>query len=245
MVYIAVCDDEVKTGAEIERALIEIFGKLNIEHEIDVFFAGAELCRKMESGAHYDLIFLDIEFAKGEINGVEAGRIIRDAHQNYLVSIVFISWEKKYAMQLFEIQPFNFIIKPLSHEKIQSVVHKYVKTTGFWQREFTYKIGHDIHKMQIKNMIYIESRDRKLVLHHADGTNTEFYGSLKNAYNEQLKQYDFLYIHNAYVVNYDFVSTLKFDQAVLADNCTLLPISKHRRNEVRARYLEIMKRRVM
>ena len=245
MIYVAVCDDEIKIGAELESALINIFGRLNIKHDIDVFYAGEELCREMETGKHYDLIFLDIEFAQEKINGVEVGRLIRDVYHNYLASIVFISWEKKYALQLFEIQPLNFLIKPFKAEKVEDVVRKYLKIAGLWSGVFTYKIGHDTFKAQIKDIVYLESYDRKLILHLADGRKEEFYGSLKNEYEEQLKKFDFLYIHNAYVVNYDYVTALKFNEVSLVDSGVSLPISKHRRNEVREHYYEIMKRRMV
>ena len=244
MLYIGICDDETSIGAELERILIDILGKLNIAHEIDVFFIGEELCQKMKSGTYYDLVFLDIEFAKNEISGVEVGRLIRDVHQNYLTSIVYISWEKKYALQLFDIQPLHFLIKPLKYENIEDVIKKYLKIAGLWSREFSYKKGHDNFKIPIKEIIYLESYDRKLLLHRADGSKEEFYGSLKTTYEEQLKKFDFLFIHNSYVVNYDYVTALKFEQVVLADNQVSLPISKHRRNEVREHYYEIMKRRV-
>jgi DNA-binding LytR/AlgR family response regulator len=245
MVYVAICDDEIKIGAELENALIDIFAKLNVKHEIEVFYTGDELRRHMEAGTHFDLIFLDIEFAQGEINGVEVGRLIREVHHNHLASIVYISWEKKYAMQLFEIQPLNFLIKPLKYEKIEDVVRTYLKIAGLWSEVFTYSIGHETFKAQIKDIIYIESYDRKLILHLADGRKEEFYGSLKNEYEGQLKKFDFLFIHNAYAVNYDYVRGLKFNQVSLVDSEVSLPISKHRQNEVRENYYEIMNRRMV
>jgi len=130
MIYVAICDDETKIAADLECALIDIFGKLSIKHEIVVFFSGKELCRAIESGLYYDLIFLDIEFAQNEINGVEVGRFIRDIRSNYMVSIVYISRIKSYAYELFDIQPFNFLIKPLKYEKIDEVIRKYIKISG-------------------------------------------------------------------------------------------------------------------
>jgi len=244
MVMIAICDDEITIGAELERTLIEIFAQQKVKCEIDVFFSGESLCQKMETGVHYDLIFLDIEFAKGEINGVEVGRLIRDVHQNHLASIIYISWEKKYALDLFDIQPFNFLVKPLDRGKIDEAIRKYLKISGLWAGEFTYKKGHDIFKMQIKDIIYLESRDRKLILHLTGGRSEEFYGALKEAYTEQLQRFDFLFIHAAYVVNYDYVTTVKYNQLFLSGSETPLPISPNRKNEVRQRYMEIMKRRV-
>ena len=243
MIYVAVCDDEIKIGTELERALIDIFGKQNIEYEIDVFFSGNELHSKMEAGSHYDLIFLDIEFAQGEINGVEVGRLIRDVHQNYLASIVFISWKKDYALQLFEIQPLNFLVKPLKYEKIDAVVKKYLKITGFLSGVLMYKAGHDTFKVQIKDIVYLENYERKVIIHMAGGKKEEFYGSLKDIYDEQLKKFDFLFIHASYAVNYNYVAALKFNQVILTSDTTPLPISKNRKNEVRERYFEIVKRR--
>ena len=242
MIKIAICDDEQKVCAELESALIEIFDRLNIKAETDVYLTGNELCRQMEA-VHYDLIFLDIEFARNEINGVEIGRLIRDAHQNNIVSIVYISWEMKYSMQLFDIRPLNFLIKPLQYGKIEQVARTYLKIAGLWSGTFTYKIGHETFKVQIKDIIYLESYDRKLILHLSDGRKEEFYGSLKDAYEEQLKRFDFLFIHASYAVNYDYVASIKYNQLFLSNSKNPLPISQNRRNEVRGNYFAITKRR--
>jgi len=197
----------------------------------------------MEAGTHYDLIFLDIEYAKGEINGVEVGRIIRDAHKNYLVSIVYISWKMEYAMQLFDIRPFNFLVKPLQYEKIEQVISVYLKIAGHWTGEFIYNVGRETFKVQIKDIAYLESYDRKLILHFANGRKEEFYGSLKTVYQEQLAKFDFLFIHASYVVNYDYVTSIKYDQLLIQDSATPLPISKPKRKEVREAYCAIMEKR--
>jgi DNA-binding LytR/AlgR family response regulator len=243
MLNIAICDDEQKVCAELEAALIDILGKLSIEHETEVYLAGEALCRNMEAGTHYDLIFLDIEFAKNEINGVEVGLLIRDAHQNDVVSIVYISWEKKYSMKLFNIRPLNFLIKPLEYDEVEQVVRTYLQIAGLWSGVFAYKIGHETLKAQIKDIVFLESRDRKLILHLADGRKEKFYGSLKKAYEEQLKRFDFLFIHASYVVNFDYVTSMKYNQLLLTGSSIPLPISQNNRNTVRERYHAIMKRR--
>ena len=245
MVHIAICDDEIEVGAELERFLVDILTKLNIPFEIDVLFAGEELQQKIEIETHYDLIFLDIEFTKSEINGVEVGRLIRDSYQNDKVSIVYISWEKRYSMQLFEIRPLNFIVKPLEYNKVEQTIKTFLKIAKLSVGEFTYKKGHDSYKLQTKDIIYLENRERKVVIHLVDGREEEFYGSLKEIYNDQLKKLDFLFIHASYVINYDFIHTIKFKQVLLTDSLTPLPISPNKRKEVRENFFTIMaKRRV-
>jgi DNA-binding LytR/AlgR family response regulator len=243
MVMVAICDDDILTGSQLEHVLVDIFHKLQVKHEIEVFFSGEALCRHMEADSHYDLIFLDIEFAEHEINGVEAGRLIREAHQNELVSIVYISRVKNYAFRLFEARPLNFLIKPLEYGEVEKTVRTYLKIAGLWSGEFSYNVGRSMFKTKVKDILYLESCNKKLILRFADGRTAEFYGSLKDVYLEQLKKFDFLFIHASYAVNFDHISAIRYNQLFLADSATPLPISQGRRNEVRERYLMIMKRR--
>ncbi|MCL2456523.1 MAG: LytTR family DNA-binding domain-containing protein [Defluviitaleaceae bacterium] len=242
MIKIAVCDDEIKIGADLERTLMEIFDALKIKNEVDVYFGAREFISHLENGARYDLIFLDIEFAKDEINGVDVGRFIRETHENNIVSIVFISWEKKYAMELFEIRPLNFLVKPLEHEKIEHTVKTFVKINGLISGDFYYKKGHTSFKVRLKDIVFLENNERKIILHLACGKKEEFYGSLKETYHEQLQTTDFLFIHASYVVNYDYVIAVKYSELTLTDG-TVLSISPNRRNDVRTAYASILKRR--
>jgi len=242
-ISVVICDDESRVAFGLESLLVDIFNKLSLRYEIDVYYSAAKLYQAMECEQHYDLIFLDIEFAKEEINGVEVGRLIRDVKRNNDASIVYISWEMKYSMELFDTQPLNFIIKPLTYEKIEKVVMKYLELVGLWKSCFTYKVGQDLYKVKVKNIMYLESIDRKLIIHLADGSQNEFYGSLKTIYHEQLQKYDFLYIHSAYVVNYDFVTHYAYEELRLDDIGFSFSISQGRRTDIRTRYHAIMRKR--
>jgi len=243
--FIAICDDEKQVSAELERAVINILNKWNVKHEIDVYYTGEALCKKMETGAYYDLIFLDIVFARNAITGVDAGRFIRERQKNNLVSIVYISWEMKYSMQLFDIRPLNFLIKPLKYSKIEQVLKTQLELTGFWSSVFTYKIGHDAYKVQLKEIMYLQSIKRKLVLHLSTGDSDIFYGTLKDVFAEQLQRFDFLFIHASYAVNYDYIAAMKYNELFIINNALSLPIAQHRRIEVREAYYSITERRKM
>jgi len=241
--FVAICDDESRICAELECALIDMLNKQNVNYEIDVYLTGEELCAKMEDGTHYDLIFLDIVFAKNAINGVEVGRRIREAYRNDLTSIVYISWEMKYSMRLFDIRPLNFLIKPLDYAKVEQTVATHLRIAGLWSGEFSYKVGHSARKVQVKDIVYIQSDRRKLLLHLADGRKEEFYGTLKDVYQEQLQQFDFILIHASCIVNYDYIAIAKYDEMVLIDGITSLPISQPKRKDVKKAYYEIMEKR--
>jgi len=72
----------------------------------------------MEAGERYHLIFLDIEFGRGEMDGMEAGRIVRKACRDNAASIVFISWQERRMREFFEVRPMDFLTKPLTRRDI-------------------------------------------------------------------------------------------------------------------------------
>jgi DNA-binding LytR/AlgR family response regulator len=232
----AVCDDDEHIGFEIEEYTQIICSKLKIKAETDVYYTGEEFCNKLASGECYDLIFLDIEL--GGINGVDTGVKIREVYNDELIPIVYISWKSSYAMELFRIHPFDFLIKPLTINMLSTTINHYIKIANLRSEIFSYNCGHDSYKVKLKDIKYLESIDRKIIVHKVDGDN-EFYGSLEKVYDDQLNKHDFLYIHKSFIVNYDYVSIFEYDQVTLNDNKTILPISQPKRKEIRLRQKQI------
>jgi len=240
---IAVCEDQVIVNAMLEETLEDILKKLSIKCEIEIFYSGEKLCKRLEEGQNYNLIFLDIEYGDEKISGVDVGKLIRDTHQNNSVSIVYISWEKKYSLELHNLQPLNFLIKPLEYESIEKVMRKYLDIAGIWSSYFIYKIGYESHRKQIRDISYVESRDRKLILHLADGQQVEFYGALKQEFSEQLQKFDFLFIHAAFAVNYDYIVKYTRETVVMSPSGVTLSVSQGRRSEISKRFLYIANKR--
>jgi len=240
---VAICDEENSICSELKKTLETILDKFETEHKIDIYCTSDDLWDKIESGKHYDLVFLDIEFSGSKINGVEVGKRIRDTYESDMVSIVYISREVKHSLQLFEVRPLNFLTKPLSLEKVEEVVKTFLKLSKLWANDFVYKVRNDVFKVKVKDIVYLESTKRKLTLHLADGSKEAFYGKLKEVYNEQLYKFDFLFIHASYIANIDYVSALKCNNVDLNYEGISLPISQRRKKEVKESYYSIMEKR--
>lgn len=230
IIFVAICDDDEMIISQIDSFLIEISNKLNVKFVVDDFITGEKLCESIESGTHYDIIFLDIGLPK--INGIEVGRIIREKHNNELVSIVYISAEQSHSMQLFEIRPMNFLVKPLDIHKLEKAIKTYLRLTDFWSGVFTFKVKHDIYKVQVKDIMYLESMKKEVILYKYDGSIHKFYGSMKKIYEEQLKKYNFLPIHASFLVNYGYVEVFEYEQLTLISG-EVLPISNKNRKTIR------------
>ena len=110
---VIICDDEKSTCARLEQMLKEISLEKSMELEIDVFFEGTALTRYLEREAAADILFLDIQFPGEGINGVEVGKYIRETLNNPHMFLVYISSREEYAMELFQNQPFDFLVNRL------------------------------------------------------------------------------------------------------------------------------------
>ncbi len=226
MFRIAICDDNRVQCNAIENVLDEFFKTEIIKCEIDVFISGEELIFSLNSGEKYDLIYLDIELE--EIDGIFVGKYIREDLQDDNTQIVYISGKTSYALDLFQVRPMHFLIKPLQRQQIVETVQKVIELQGKQTKVFLYKAGRTEKKVPFKEIMYFSSEAKKVVIHMKNGEDY-FYGKLTDiVYPSD----DFMCIHKSYIVNRHYVMQFKFDSIILINSVTL-PISRIYREEVR------------
>ena len=230
---IAVCDDESVICRTIYDMIKDISKLIDIRFETDCFSSGEELCDEMKSNP-YDLIFLDIELPR--MNGVAVGKYIRESLNNETVQIAYISSKQQYAMELFESRPINFLIKPITSEKILTIIEKLLKLHAVDTQIFKFKVRQEYIKLPMSEIIYFSSSGRTVTLVSLDKSYT-FYGTLEDIYSE-IKNRHFLYIHKSFIVNYRYVRQYEYEQVTLLDG-TVLPISQPRRKLIRKMILEM------
>ena len=241
MYKIAICDDEVGLGTELEELLLGLFQRSNKNCEIDVYLTGEEICEGIRVGLHYDLIFLDINFAESDFSGINVGKFIRLSCHNNRTSIVYMSWDESYAMDLFKIRPMDFLIKPLNEGKIEETVRTFLLLSKDWSKDFIYKKDHFTLRVQVKDIVYFERQKKKIVIHLVSGEKEEFYDSLKKIYKEQLEGLGFLSVSSSLIVNCDYIASIDYKEIFLKDNPSPISIGQMRRSKVRERYIEIVK----
>lgn len=233
MIRIAICDDEIEVCSQLEEYITDICEDLNIMAEVVVFDDGDALCEILRSGKKFTLLFLDIELSNQ--SGVEIGSYIRDVLFDNDIQIAYISGMESYAMQLFEIRPINFIIKPVSRAKVEQVFTKAVSLMNDMSRRFVYRQKHDVHYLEYHDILYFKSSNRKIQIVKQDGVE-EFYGRLDKIYKE-LPPNKFLYIHKSYVVHVSFIKHFQYESVIMVTG-ERLPIAQSRRKLIRMAQLE-------
>lgn len=228
MFRIAICDDEQVICSQIENYILDYAAEYNEKIETQVFYSGEELERFLTCGESFDLIFLDIEMNMK--NGIEIGRYIREDMDNQTVQIVYISGKENYYRDLFEIRPMHFLKKPIEAAEIIKDIRLAMKLSSRMGGIFTYKKGHDIHRKEVKSILYFESNNREVKIVTDEGEES-FYGKLDEVY-EQVAKYHFMYVHKSYIVNYLFVTKFRFEDVTMT-NLAVIPISQAKRKSIR------------
>lgn len=238
MVKIAVCDDDIALASNLERELINCAKETKMELDVDVFSDGETLMQMINQGIYYDLIYFDIRMKN--LDGISAARQIREKNKDTL--FIYISSYECYLMELFEVEPFRFLKKPVDMEKFRKYLEQALERIKSQALFFSYNYQHKAYRIPLKSVCYFESHKRKVVLHLENTTET-FYGKLNDIENELIQSaIPFLRIHQSYLVNYDAIIRYSFNRVELLDG-TLLPISSERQKEIRCRYHELMEKR--
>lgn len=239
MFTIAICDDEIKICSQIEKIILNFNKKISQIISVEMYTSGEELYKYLKNGTRYDLLLLDIELQL--LSGVEIGYKIRNEMRDDITQIVYISSKDSYAMDLFEVRPLNFLIKPITEEKIVYVIEKAMELSNKLNKFFSYKKNHNYCKRPIKDILYFESIDRQIKMVTIDEV-IIFYGSLEKIFLE-IEKYLFIYIHKSYVVNYFHVIEFRYQELKMS-NKDILPISQSKRKSVRQLQLKLEKEEI-
>lgn len=241
MYRIGICDDDISVCFQMEEELLRYAEERGIRIEAEVFSGGKELCRMLkEKQSLYHLLFLDIEL--GDMEGIEVGNFLRESLKNETTQIVFISYRQEYAIQLFRTRPFDFLIKPISYEKLEAVMDTYLRLFPDKKLFFEYRKNRQSHQIA-QNEIMCVKCDGKKIRIISSGKEIEFYGKMTDVYR-QLDSVRFWTIHKSYIININYVFEFRKDEIELV-NHDILPISKAYRKEIADRLLSRKRQEVL
>ena len=238
MYRIGICDDDNALCAGLEQQICQIAEELEVETETEVWYSGESIQSDLHKGVQLDLLFLDIELAQK--NGIEVGKFIRNDMEDIQTHIVYISSKQNYAMQLFQVQPLDFLIKPILEKQLREVMVRSIRQKRKKVFYFEYRKGSAYFRVPFSEIYYFTSMDKKIMIVGKGGQET-FYGKLKETAKQLPGQ--FVMIHQSYIVNQDFISEYSYETVKMTDG-EELNISKPYRKEVRSKIKQYRKERM-
>lgn len=227
MIRIAVCDDFPETVTQVNEYLVEYQQLRDVKLDIKSFYNAEELWEYLRRNS-CDLVILDIELVK--MNGVELGQLIRTELNDHTMKIVYISTKDCYDRQLFEVQPLNFLPKPIDKEKLFKMIDLTIDLLRDTERFFVFENKQGTFRIRFNDIIYFESFDHDIKIAAVSG-NYEFKSSLSEVL-KQLSDSRFLQVHRSYIINYSNANHIKYEEIIMS-NGDAIPVGRDRRKDVR------------
>lgn len=214
---IAVCDDD----RAVREGLIRLIRKQESDVDIMEYQSGETL---INAGRNFDIYFLDIEM--GKVSGMDIARHIREREENSRRRsiIIFVTGYREYMEEAFDVNAFHYLLKPIEEEKFSEVFSRAWKEASVsCEQEKKYIMVKSLgtqQKLLLKNIYYIESRNKKVVIHTTDKT-LEVYGKMEELENRLGST--FYRCHRCYLVNMEKIAAYSADniQATNGDNLLL------------------------
>lgn len=215
MINILFCDDDLTIREKYACLMYEIALKKGLKVNIESFSSGEALLFNAETRlSEIDLIFFDIEM-KG-MNGIEAANKIRIL--GYRGRIIFLTSIKDYVFDCFKSKPLDYILKTnLSQEKFEKIFISAIE--NIFKKEnktLVLKNASEVKLVSVKDVLFIESRNKQMVVHYGENQTFTFYSTLDKIL-QTLDQSNFIRTHKTYIINLNYVRGIKKQSLLIED----------------------------
>lgn len=219
MLSIAVCDDEILECSQIAGKIKLTLEERNVPVQIRQFHSGKEL---LQASEQFDIVFLDIIMK--ELDGMKTAELFREKAFDGL--LIFISSSREYVFDAYEAEPFWYLVKPITYQKLQRVLKRAVEKTKKQRREFLIvNSERQKKKLFLSDICYFEIRGRMIYAHQTDEI-YHFYKQI-SLLEQQLQGKGFFRCHKSYLVNLSWVKGYN-RQEIILDHGEKIIIAKRR-----------------
>lgn len=188
-----IVDDECPARRELAY-FINNFSSIKILEEFDDSIKAMEYIQNNEP----DILFLDINMPK--LDGIALGKIIKNFKKRPIV--IFITAHREYAVDAFEVEAFDYILKPYSESRIVNTLLRLEKcSTNTCMSKITLWKDDKLIVMNINEIYYCEAHEREVHIYTKD--NKFILVSSISDFLKKLPEANFFRSHRSFIVNLD------------------------------------------
>ena len=235
MLKIAICDDRKEDRDKMNQYVQQFCQERMLQAEIKVFDHPDDLILVCEKFRPH-IYILDIVMPM--VNGIQAARELRWNQPD--AQIIFATSEESFALESFDVNPINYILKPVKREKLFETLNLAVKRISLEEENaVTIKVKGGYRTLHLDDIMYLDYRNHVVSYHLLSGE-TISTSTLRIGFAQYLVQNhseeDFVLCHESVAVNIRSVDKLtKTD--IMVRNHEVIPMAKSRYAQVSEKYM--------
>lgn len=189
---------------------------------VDTAKNGEEALKKLREN-NVDLIFLDVNLPK--ILGTDVYKSLAKKP-----NVIFTTAYPEYAVEGFELEAVDYLLKPFSFERFENAIRKVEKSLNVASNDAFLLVKEDkkLYRIPYDEILYIESLGDYARIITANQTRLSS-DTLKSL-SEKLPASKFRRVHKSYIVSIKAISYMEGNQLVL--NQQKIPVGKAYREEI-------------
>ncbi|HLG35088.1 MAG TPA: LytTR family DNA-binding domain-containing protein [Bacteroidia bacterium] len=216
---------------KISRAEIQHFVKKSVLLKLVASCASALEAFNIIESNHIDLLFLDVMMPG--MNGLELMKSLK----NRKPQVILMTMEKNYAVEAFNYDVTDFLVKPVSEARfLQAVAKAKNLHDQNWkesnpQKQIFIKVNSKLMKIDTHDILYIEALENYVSIYTAASKHT-IRSSLKTIM-DKLSPKDFVRVHNSYLVRLDKITGIEGSTIIVGKH--FVPYSRGYKDELMSR----------
>jgi DNA-binding LytR/AlgR family response regulator len=227
-----VIDDEPLARKGIKEYINDV-SFMNFVADFDSPLKASALINK----ADVHLLFLDIQMPK--ITGLDFLKTLQHAPP-----VIFTTAYPQYALDGFEVNALDYLVKPVSFERFLKAAHKAKEYYELREKNpvedkteiaghFFIKVDGKLQKIFVEDILFIEALQNYVAIHTKDKKYISYL--TLNAVSEYLPADQFLKTHKSFIVPLKKVESIEGNELRIGTH--LIPISRNSKEEVMERLL--------
>jgi len=218
MFRIAICDDE---GMFTRKVIEQYLRNKGVLYEISIFDSEEAFMRLGVRMMRYSAIFLGIN--RNGVNGLKLAKWIRQYSDE--IFIVFITNHIDYSLEGYKFNAVRFLLKDRKtfSESMSECMNAILAKMNYIISKKDIKFTEGRKKIALNQILFIESCLHKLLFHIMEDQESVYtlYETL-NHIEMEYRLYQFIRIHQSYLVNMNHIVNMKRYEVVLSNGIHLI-----------------------
>lgn len=212
---IALCDDEEADLDKTEQ-MLGVYKERNPEVDFQVKrFESADGLLDMVREENYipDLVLMDIYMP--EKLGIEAAKELRSMGNSS--RIVFLTTSKEHALEAFEVDAVQYLVKPVTEGMLFSALDKIFKEMAKERRKYlVLRIDGKVQRVPLNSVMYCEAQRKTQCMYLADGTEYLLRMTMAELFAMLSPYEEFVRVGIAYILNLEHIDNLNSREICLS-----------------------------